>query len=218
MPGRPPRFIHPSRITSPLRQHDGAGVEHCGFPLTVPLRFSRITVLEQRRSEIGLRRNASSSSSSPCYGGARCSRSGVSVNGPQASTIGEWLALADQHEAATRAIYGAPTAWGQCIFHLGLTVECLMKARIMQRGRFNTWPSRSMRRDLYTHDLRTLAAMADMPTDPLDAIAPALHIVLQWDRNQGYEHRPPRRPVVDGFMEAAFGPDGVATWLRRTLP
>ena len=144
--------------------------------------------------------------------------SGVRVNGPQASTIAEWLTLADQHEAATRAIYGVPVAWGQCIFHLGLTVECLMKARIMQRGRFNTWPTRPMRRDLYTHDLRALAILADMPADPLDAIAPALHIVLQWDRNQGYGHRPPRRAVVDGFMEAAFGPEGVATWLRRTLP
>ena len=128
------------------------------------------------------------------------------------------MALADQHEATARAVLPVPLAWGQCVFHLGLMVEALMKARIMKLERFNIWPSRSADRSLYTHDLRGLQVRAGLPTDPAHPLAPSLLIVLQWDRNQGYGHRPPPRAVVDDFLEAALGPDGVATWLRNNLP
>ena len=135
-----------------------------------------------------------------------------------ASTVAQWVALAEQHEAIARAGLAVPLAWGQCVFHFGLMVECLMKARIMMTERFETWPSITVDRGLYTHDLRKLAARAAMPTSTVDPIAPSLHIVLQWDRNPRYEHRPPPRAVVDGVLDAALGPDGVATWLRRNLP
>lgn len=137
---------------------------------------------------------------------------------PLASTIAEWMALAEQHEAMARAGTSVPLAWGQCIFHFGLMVECLMKARFMKAERLDAWPSITTDRALYTHDLRKLAARAAMPTSTLDSIAPSLHIVLQWDRNQGYGHRPPPRAVLDGFIDAALGRDGVATWLRSNLP
>ena len=140
------------------------------------------------------------------------------MNGDLASTIPEWMALADQHEAIARAGLPVPLAWGQCVFHLGLMVEALMKARIMKLERFNTWPSRGAEPGLYVHDLRRLQVRAGLPTDSTDPLAPSLLIVLQWDRNQGYGHKPPPRAVVNEFLEAALGPDGVATWLRNNLP
>jgi hypothetical protein len=41
--------------------------------------------------------------------------------------------------------------------------------------------------------------------------------VLQWDRGQGYDPSPMPRKVARSMIEAAFGDNGVVTWIRKTL-
>lgn len=42
----------------------------------------------------------------------------------------------------------------------GAALECALKGRIMHHLGLNRWPSRTERRDLYTHDLTELAELA----------------------------------------------------------
>lgn len=132
-------------------------------------------------------------------------------------SIADWLALCRQHEEAAKAIAENKVAAGQSIQHVGFAVECALKAYIWHVERFNQWPSRDARPDLYTHDLRKLRAIAGIQLDPAEPNAAHWHIVLQWDRNQGYDPKPMPRRVARSFVEAAFGSDGVATWLRLKL-
>lgn len=132
-------------------------------------------------------------------------------------TIEEWLRLAVQHELAAKELCGNPAAASMGHHHAGFVVECCLKAYIMHRERLNSWPSIAARRELYTHDLRRLAAIADITMSPLDELAPAWHVVLEWDRNQAYDpaHMPPK--VAWAMYQAACGEKGVATWLRSIL-
>lgn len=101
------------------------------------------------------------------------------------STIDEWLSLAGQHEAAARKLAGARPTAAQGYWHAGMAIECALKAAIMHHERLNTWPSISSRRELYTHDVRDLFRLAGIQVQATDATAPAWHVALQWDRNQG---------------------------------
>jgi hypothetical protein len=105
----------------------------------------------------------------------------------------------------------------QTYFNSGLAVECALKAYIMRIERLNSWPSRASRPDLYTHDLRKLVQIAGIPVTPSNPIAAAWNLVMQWDRNQGYDPSPMPRRVALGWFEAAFGTDGAVTWLRMKL-
>lgn len=105
----------------------------------------------------------------------------------------------------------------QAVFHAARATECALKAYIWRTERFNQWPSRRDRDELYTHDLRRLRSVAGIMVDPTEATAPSWHVMLQWDRNQGYDPKPMPSKVAQGFVEAAFGPDGVVTWLRQIL-
>ena len=87
----------------------------------------------------------------------------------------------------------------------------------MRIERLNAWPSRDARPDLYTHDLRKLLAIAGIGLDASHEIAAALHLAVQWDRNQGYDPKPMPTRVIDSWIEAAFGPEGAVTWLRTRL-
>ena len=130
----------------------------------------------------------------------------------------EWLALSRQHEASAKLLCENKVAAAQGMFHAGLSVECALKAYIMRRERLNGWPSKPTRPELYTHDLRKLTAIAGINLTPSDPVAPAWHVLLQWDRNQGYDPKPMPRRVARSFVEAAFGTLGVVTWLRANLP
>lgn len=132
-------------------------------------------------------------------------------------SVEESLMLARQHEATARLVAEDKLAAGQALFHAGLGVECALKAYIMWRERLNGWPSKDARKELYTHDLRELAEIAGIRKAPDDPVAPALHIMLQWDRNQGYDPKPMPRKVARSYVEAAFGERGVVTWLRSSL-
>lgn len=134
------------------------------------------------------------------------------------NTPEEWLGLAEQHRITAFAVIGNKVAAGQAQFHAGLAVECALKALIMRRERLNGWPSRDARQELYTHDLRNLREIAGIVISPRDPQAPAWHLFLQWDRNQGYDPRPMPRKVAKSWIEAAFGPIGIVTWIRQNFP
>ena len=115
------------------------------------------------------------------------------------------------------AIVEDKKACAQAVQHAGFAVECALKAYIWHQERFNQWPSRETRPDLYTHSLVTLRTVAGIKVDPTEPSAPHWHIMLQWNRNQGYDPRPMPRKVARSYVDAAFGADGVATWLRQKL-
>ncbi len=128
-----------------------------------------------------------------------------------------WLTLVRQHEGAAKLLAQDKNVAAQGYFHAGLAVECALKAYIMRRERLNGWPSKEARPDLWTHDLRALREIAQIPLVVAAPVAAAWHVVLQWDRNQGYDPaRMPRR-VAQALVEAAFGQDGVVTWIRQNL-
>lgn len=133
------------------------------------------------------------------------------------NSVDEWLALAQQHEASARVLARSGRTAAQAFWHVGLAAECALKAYIMRVERLNSWPSKASRKELYTHDLKKLMAIADIVLSPADKTAPAWHVVLQWDRAQGYDPRPTPPRVARSMIEAAFGEDGVVTWLRSQL-
>lgn len=135
--------------------------------------------------------------------------------GPQ--SISDWLALCRQHERTAFAIVDDKQACAQAVHHAAFAVECALKAYIWHRERFNQWPSKEARPDLYVHNLRALKNLAGIEVKTTEPTAPGWHVMLQWDRNQGYDPKPMPRKVAKGFVEAAFGSDGVATWLRQQL-
>lgn len=132
-------------------------------------------------------------------------------------SISDWLALAEQHERAARSIMDDRLAAGQAVTHSAFAVECALKAYIWHTQRFNRWPDKHDRRDLYTHDLRSLKEIAGVVVTSKDRHAPAWHILLQWDRDQGYDPKPTPRKVARSYVAAAFGDDGVVTWIRQVL-
>ena len=132
-------------------------------------------------------------------------------------SVDEWLALAKRHEAAARAIAEDRDACGLTMHHCGTAVECCIKAYIMHAERLNRWPTRGERDELFAHDLRKLMLIADITVSTEAPFAPGWHVMSQWDRNQDYEPKRTPRRVARSYVEAAFGEDGIATWIRRSL-
>lgn len=108
-------------------------------------------------------------------------------------------------------------AAGQAAFHAGLAVECALKAYIWHIERFNQWPDKNSRPDLYHHNLRRLKDIAGIVIKSTDSNAPTWHVMLSWDRNQAYDPKPMPRKVARDYVEAAFGENGVVTWIRAQL-
>jgi hypothetical protein len=133
------------------------------------------------------------------------------------NSVADWLSLCKQHETAAKLMADDKSAAAQGFFHAGLAVECALKAYIWHLERFNRWPDKDARPDLYTHNLRLLKDAAKITLRTTDVNAPSWHIVLQWDRNQGYDPKPMPRKVARAMVEAVFGEDGVVTWLRQQL-
>jgi len=128
-----------------------------------------------------------------------------------------WLQLVRQHETAALALVDSKTAAAQAYFHVGMAVECALKAYIMRKERWNAWPSKEAREDLYTHDLRLLKQMAGIDVKQTDTTAPAWHVMLQADRQQNYNPKPMPRKVARSLFDAAFCDEGVVTWIRQKL-
>lgn len=131
--------------------------------------------------------------------------------------ISDWLQLVTHHELVAVRLADDKLVAGQAVFHAGLSVECALKAYIWHVHRFNQWPEKSDRPDLYNHNLRKLKDIAGIKIKPTDSNAPSWHVMLQWDRNQGYDPKPMPRKVAKNYIEASFGEDGVVTWIRAQL-
>jgi hypothetical protein len=129
----------------------------------------------------------------------------------------EWMALAQQHEEAAQLLADSRTVAGQAYFHVGSATECALKAYIMWRERLNSWPDRTSRPELYTHDLRRLVQIAGIALPTKGPLGPSWKVVLDWDRNQGYDPTPMPRKVARSMIEAAFGQEGVVTWIKKAL-
>ncbi len=129
----------------------------------------------------------------------------------------EWMALVRQHEQAARRMVTDKVAAAQGHWHAGIAVECALKAYIMRRERLNGWPSKEARPELYTHNLRTLLSVAGITLSSRDPVGPSWSVVLQWDRNQGYDPKPMPRRFAQGMVDAAFGERGAVTWIRSNL-
>jgi hypothetical protein len=127
------------------------------------------------------------------------------------------MALARQHEESARLLAANRVVAGQAYFHVGIAAECALKAFIMWKERLNSWPDSALRPELYTHDLRKLVRIAGIPLTTTDCVGPSWKVVLDWDRNQAYDPNPMPRRVARSMIEAAFGQEGVVTWIRETL-
>jgi hypothetical protein len=117
-------------------------------------------------------------------------------------TVEDWLTLCKSHEDSAKKLCDDKSLAMQGFFHAGMAVECALKAYIFRKERFNIWPSKQ------------IAGVVPSAGDPT---APGWHVVLQWDRAQGYDHNRMPRKVAKGMVEAAFGQFGVVTWIRLTL-
>jgi|SRR5688572_13647397 hypothetical protein len=132
-------------------------------------------------------------------------------------SVDEWLRLAARHETAARLLVTDKKAASLGFDQAGRAVECALKAYIMRKERLNRWPEKDSRPELYTHDLRQLRRIAGIKLNYRDRTSPGWHTVQNWDRNQSYDPKPMPRKVAASMLEAAFGKDGVVTWIRLSL-
>jgi hypothetical protein len=142
------------------------------------------------------------------------------VSDPQ--SVEEWLMLVEQHEESARVLCDNLKTTAQGYFHCGIAVECMLKAYIMKKERWNSFPSREVSRkltigDIYTHDVRKLKKIAGIIVNETDDNAAEWHVVEAWDRNEGYSPKHMPRKQANEFYETVFGKNGVVTWLRKTL-
>lgn len=96
----------------------------------------------------------------------------------------------------------------------GYAVEFALKACIMRREGLETWPAKTARPELYTHNLRELFRLAgiELASAPEEMKAP-LRTVLDWDRALEYNLTVIGRAQARTMVAAAFGEAGVVAWL-----
>lgn len=96
----------------------------------------------------------------------------------------------------------------------GLAVELSLKLVILRNERFNAWPTREMRKDLHTHDLRRLMELAGIKTaDVPPPLRSALKTVLDWSRGADYIGQRMPRQVARSMVDSALGEGKVIEWL-----
>lgn len=132
-------------------------------------------------------------------------------------SVEHWQQLVEQHKRTAVLVSEDKRAASQALFHVGISVECALKALIMHTERMNCWPSREARPELYTHDLRKLSKVAGIIVPRRDPVAPAWSLLMQWDRHQGYDPRPMPRRTARSWVSAAYGDEGVVTWIYQKL-
>lgn len=138
------------------------------------------------------------------------------VLGSQADSPDEWLALAEKSRQVALFALTMPDMGNVAWSHSGFACECLLKAAIMITERFNSWPSRSRRPDLYTHDLEKLAKLLNWKVGIEDEIAPSWAVVTQWRREAMY-YPTMNKVVANSLFDAVFGEKGVAKCLSQTF-
>lgn len=88
----------------------------------------------------------------------------------------------------------------------------------MKKYRMNRWPDLDERPDLWTHNLRDLAAKIGVSPkgfSPTDPCAAAWRLAFSWDRQHGYNVNKLPGTVATDMFEAAFGANGVVEWLAK---
>lgn len=134
--------------------------------------------------------------------------------GPQ--SVDEWIALAKRHQEAAHLLKKAKqfsTSWDQS----GIAAECYLKAALMAKFRWNRFPDRSRRPELYTHDLGFLlnelgVRLKDMTGEP---VGPKLRTMLDWKRAHGYRTGKVPEKFAEALFEAIFKRGGVVEWLTK---
>jgi hypothetical protein len=128
-------------------------------------------------------------------------------------TVEEWCSLALQKQRAA-ALLLANGQFEEAWVNAGFAVECALKAAIFAKERFNSWPSRDARPDLYIHDISRLMSIAQLDLVALvdEPIAAKFMTVRLWRRSDGYKTRRPGNVARD-ICDAAFSPDGVLKWI-----
>ena len=134
--------------------------------------------------------------------------------GIQPETIEGWCRLATRNQTAARTLLLAKhpsEAWNLS----GFATECALKAAVMAYQRFNRFPDKDRRPDLYTHNLMHLAREAGIDFRGLarDPVAPHFQTVLLWNRSEGYNPSSMPMRVAEDMVSSACGPSGVIQWL-----
>jgi len=130
-----------------------------------------------------------------------------------ADSVDGWIKLARAAYKLAKLAEGDSETRNLAWSHAGFACECLLKAAIMAKERLNRYPTRADRRELYTHDLGSLATMLGMVVNPADEVAPAWFVVQQWRRDHMYVSNEMPAAIVADLMEAAFAQNGVCAWL-----
>lgn len=141
----------------------------------------------------------------------------ASVQFPLADSVSDWLKLAVKHRRAAEALMHDPAMRGIAWSLAGYSCECVLKAAIMAKERLNSWPSRSSRPDLWSHDLRALAKVLGATVTPADPVAPAWSIVVQWRREHTYHPNDIPEAVIRDLMAAAYLDKGVIPWISQSF-
>lgn len=104
-----------------------------------------------------------------------------------ANSYDEWRALAVDKLAAAQHLLS--NGHWQIAFEIaGAAVECALKAHIMRREGLNSWPIRSDRKEVYSHNLGALAQVAKLDdallheiySEPQSPVGLAWLIVKDW--------------------------------------
>lgn len=134
--------------------------------------------------------------------------------GAQPETIESWCRLAARAQLSARTLLWAKLP-GEAWTASGFAVEYALKAAVMAHQRFNRFPGKDQRPDLYTHDLKHLAREAGIDFRGLvrDPVAAHLQTVLLWKRSEAYNPTMMPMRVAEDMVSSACGPSGVIQWL-----
>lgn len=127
----------------------------------------------------------------------------------------EWRRQAENKKNAATELRDKRRLCRECYHLTGVAIEFALKAVVMKNERFNQWPSKAARPDLYVHNLRALFNALNVSHSGLPIELRAnLKTVLNWSRGAEYaDGKMPRKELIQ-FYNAAFGPDGVYEWLK----
>lgn len=95
-----------------------------------------------------------------------------------ANSPDEWLKLVKQCELMANFALSDSATHSRAYHEAGFAIEYALKAYIMKKEGLNGWPDRSMRKDLYTHNLRELIRIAGIKINVADKTAAAWKLAI----------------------------------------
>ncbi len=135
----------------------------------------------------------------------------------QAHSVEEWIALAHRHRGDAYAARKSKR-YSACCTSTGLSIECLVKAAIVKKFRWNRFPSKQERPSLYSHDIGLLIQQLDVDLRHINqAFGPKIATMTALVRNARYDPKPMPERFVSDIFDAAFGRYGVMEWLTKTF-